>query len=259
MVGHYNALQDPQVEAQGILPLLKRAFAGEHVHMPDVEYDPAASGLPGEKRWIWTHASPIRTEDGDVKFLIVLNEDITERKKTEEQVLQTTERYRAFSELSSDYVYSASVSPQGNVAVEWVGEAFQRITGYSADMVRNLDTWMSVIHPDDRSSLAQVVQVALTNASTSNEYRIRTATDEERWLLDRTRPVWDEAQQRVVRILGTVQDITDRKRFEAHLVQLTIEQERVKVLRTVHWRCFARSTDTTHGAQDKHLPAIQVI
>ncbi len=39
-IADYNLLHDPQLDAQGVTPLLRRAFAGEAVSLPAVRYDP---------------------------------------------------------------------------------------------------------------------------------------------------------------------------------------------------------------------------
>src|ERR687897_913630 len=45
-VADYNILHDPQLEAKGVAPYLRRAFAGEAVEIPAIEYDPNET-IPG--------------------------------------------------------------------------------------------------------------------------------------------------------------------------------------------------------------------
>ncbi len=101
-LGKYNILQSKQVIENEWLPYFQRAYAGETVTLPDLEYDaslePEACGY-GRKRWISTITYPIRTESGDVN-IVVLHEDITEQKILEKQ-LQDNERMAAIGQTAS--------------------------------------------------------------------------------------------------------------------------------------------------------------
>ena len=87
-LGKYNILRNKQVTEDGWLPYFQRAYAGEIVTLPDLEYDasldPEACGY-GRKRWLSTVTYPITTESGDVN-IVVVHEDITERKVLEKQL-----------------------------------------------------------------------------------------------------------------------------------------------------------------------------
>ena len=65
----YNVLQDPQLEQLGILPLLKKAFAGDPVALPEHEYHKAK--IPGmltmgSKLWLLVYAYPVFDKDGKI-------------------------------------------------------------------------------------------------------------------------------------------------------------------------------------------------
>jgi len=68
-IADYNVLEDPQLEAKGILPLIRRAFAGEAVEIPAIQYDPNET-VPdrtrhrGPLRWVAAIAYPSRTTAG---------------------------------------------------------------------------------------------------------------------------------------------------------------------------------------------------
>ncbi len=93
-LGKYNILQSEQVIKNGWVPFIKRAYAGEIVKVPDLEYDaaldPSTKGL-GRKRWLSTVIYPIRDESGHVTNIAILHEDITEQKVLQEQ-LKSQER-----------------------------------------------------------------------------------------------------------------------------------------------------------------------
>jgi PAS domain S-box-containing protein len=86
----YNVLHDQQLEDKGILPLLRRAFAGETVEFPEHQYDKAGQ-LPDvngiEKIWLKTYAYPVVNDDGQVLEVVVIHDNISSRKQTEQELI----------------------------------------------------------------------------------------------------------------------------------------------------------------------------
>lgn len=76
------------------------------------------------------------------------------------------------------------------------------------------DAWLSSMHPDDRDRAAQTVQAAVAaGGDLKVEWRVTDEDGSVRWLFSRGEPQRDAAAQ-VVRYLGIVLDITDRKHAE---------------------------------------------
>ena len=87
----YNVLEDRQLDELGILPILKRAFAGEQVVFPEHRYDKArATEVVGGEGEIWLRAFayPVQDENGRLLEVVLIQEDITTRRKLEDQVRQ---------------------------------------------------------------------------------------------------------------------------------------------------------------------------
>ncbi|HCV42193.1 MAG TPA: hypothetical protein DGH68_01825 [Bacteroidetes bacterium] len=150
--------------------------------------------------------------------------------RMEEKQRASEERYRMFSELASDYVYSASVKGDA-IETEWVAGGFQRVTGFTLEEVRTRGGWLSVLHPDDAPGVLEGVQRALKDSGGEFEYRITTKTGETRWLHDYIRPVLDAQQRKVIGIVGGARDITERKRAEEALRETNAFSE--SLLRTM--------------------------
>jgi PAS domain S-box-containing protein len=132
----------------------------------------------------------------------------------ERKLEESEELYRAISELTTDFAYAGRFEADGTFVREWVTGAFTRITGFTPDEVWARGGWQSLVYPDDVPIFLQYLQALLSNQPGVSEYRIATRSGETRWLRDYGRPVWDEAQGRVVRIIGAAQDITERKVLE---------------------------------------------
>src|SRR3954451_11053330 len=140
-----------------------------------------------------------------------------------ERLRGSEERYRIISELSSDYAYAYRVEHDGSVELDWITQAFTRITGYSAgEMERGV--LLPLVHPEDRGLIERGRKELMAGRPFSAELRILTKDRQVRWMSDVARPVWDASEGRVVCIYGAGEDITDRKRAEEERAQLIREQ-----------------------------------
>jgi two-component system cell cycle sensor histidine kinase/response regulator CckA len=146
-----------------------------------------------------------------------------DREEALERLRKSEERYRIISELSSDYAYSYRIATDGTVTLDWITQAFTRITGYLADELQT-GVLLPIVHPDDRALIERGRDELLAGRPYSAEIRIVTKDRHVRWLSDVARPVWDNAQNRVVCIYGAGEDITERKRSEEERAQLIREQ-----------------------------------
>ncbi|MBC7251721.1 MAG: GAF domain-containing protein, partial [Anaerolineae bacterium] len=135
----------------------------------------------------------------------------------EEALRESEERYRYISELISDYAYAFRVLPDGTLQGEWLTDSFTRVFGFTIPEIDARGGWISMVHPDDLPlALAHAQKVAGGEADVC-ELRFVTREGQARWIRDYARPVWDEELQRVVRIYGAAQDITERKQAEEAL------------------------------------------
>ncbi len=129
------------------------------------------------------------------------------------------DRYRAISELTSDYVYAVRIAPDGTWTFEWVTEAFATMIGYTqADVT--FETWLTMIHPEDLPVVQRHSTTIGAGRSHVCDFRIIAKDGTVRWLRDYTRPEWDAGHERIVRVLGAAQDITERKHSEEEQYKL---------------------------------------
>ncbi len=171
--------------------------------------------------YLWGKASLLYTPDGEVAGAIESIRDITERKRTEEQLRQSEGKYRALVESINDIIYA--IDPAGQIT--YISPVVAHVSGYTPGEVIGR-SYFELVHPDDleiaRSGLAGVI----AGRTGPNEFRMKARSGETRWVRTFTRPV--RVDGRVVELRGVLTDITDQKlaemalrRSEALLARMT--------------------------------------
>jgi PAS domain S-box-containing protein len=173
----------------------------------------------GERRLIAWNNTVFRSPLGDVIGTTSIGEDITERKKAEEALRKSENRYRKISELISDFVYAIRVEPDGSQVPEWSTETLKRILGMDYGEILKEGGWQKVIYPEDLPIVAQRSQDLAAGKSDVSEYRVIAKDGEVHWVRDHGYPIWDEKEGHVVNIYGAAQDITERKKAEEALLE----------------------------------------
>jgi PAS domain S-box-containing protein len=89
-IADYNMLEDEQLVAKGVMPYILKGFAGEATDIPPILYDPNAtipdrSSHQEPQRWVRAFIYPVKDETGGVREVVLMHEDITERKRMEEE------------------------------------------------------------------------------------------------------------------------------------------------------------------------------
>lgn len=147
-----------------------------------------------------------------------LTRENAERKRVEEELRESEERYRTVSELITDYAYSFRVEPGFRLIREWLTGAFERITGLTPEEMESRSNWSALIHKEDIDTVQRPLKSLLSRQTDETfEYRIAVKNGETRWLREYSHSLWSAEENRVIRVYGAVQDITDRKRAEESL------------------------------------------
>jgi len=221
------------------LEQMRRLFAGK---IPTFSMEKRFVRKDGQLQWTNLTVSLVRNSAATPQYTIGVIEDIQERKRAEEQLQASEERYRTVSELISDYAYSLRLSPNGKAKADWTTDAFSRISGYTLEEVEQDLGWQKLIHPDDLPIAWRRAKALLSGQSDISEYRIITKSGEVRWLRDYGSPIAEEGlsgassiptesqSQRL--IYGAAQDITQQKRAQEQLrYRLVLETALAQVSR----------------------------
>jgi len=157
-------------------------------------------------------------ELGNQKHILVTAENITASKKTE---LALREREFFFRETQkAAFIGSFKTIP--NTGLWESSEVLDQIFGIDKSYVKNYEGWLSIIHPDDRIRINDYLrnEVFPKGVLADKEFRIIRKNDGQmRWVHALGR-IESNAKNKVSSMLGTIQDITERKRKEAALLKL---------------------------------------
>lgn len=157
------------------------------------------------------------TPDGTPYRMLGTMADITEIKRAEAKLKESEERYRLFSLLASDYVYSAVREEDGTFRTEWASPSFERVTGYTIEELNHERGWTAIVEPEDLDRMNNSILMMRSGLPAIVEYRIKTKKGNIKWLRDYVQPIVDPASNTVRMYTGGVQDITERKRIEDEL------------------------------------------
>jgi signal transduction histidine kinase/PAS domain-containing protein len=101
----YTVLDDPELDGLGVLPEVRRAFAGEAVVLPPVRYDMSHTLGLGRTTWTQGHFYPVRGADGAVTHVVLVHVDLTAAKEADEALRQGEDRFRAALRASGAVVF----------------------------------------------------------------------------------------------------------------------------------------------------------
>ncbi|MFY1110331.1 MAG: PAS domain S-box protein [Methanosarcinaceae archaeon] len=147
--------------------------------------------------------------------IVGIMQDITERKKGEEILQKSEERYQLAAEQTGQIIYDYDIQADRD---DWAG-AIEKLTGYSFEEFQkfNIEGWASHIHPEDRKRAVKAHYDSFeTDTPYHEEYRFMRKDGSYFYAEDRGIFLKDRSS-RIYRMLGVIKDITERKAAEEAL------------------------------------------
>jgi PAS domain S-box-containing protein len=166
----------------------------------------------GAYRWFHVRGLPLKDDDGRITRWCVLQSDIDDQKRAEEELRASETNLRQILDGIPGFV--CTLSPAGQVDLP-----NQRFLEYFGRTLEEVNAWSTndLVHPDDLPRVtAEVTRSFATGTPYDSELRYRRADGVYRWFQVRILPVRD-TEGTIARWCGLITDIEDRKQAEQEL------------------------------------------
>jgi PAS domain S-box-containing protein len=193
--------------------------------------------------WALLTVALVRDRDGAPAYFISVVEDISARKRAEEALRESEQRFRALLENLPRMMWVAGLGG----AVEYFNAAWRDYTGCPASLPDL--SWAEVMHPDDREAHFRLRARAIAAGEPyESDVRLRQRDGQYRWHASRVAPLRRDGE--VYAWVGTATDIDDIRRMAAVLEQRVEERTRRLAEVNAELETFAYSV-----AHDLRAPA----
>jgi len=197
--------------------------------------------------------APIRNEEGDIIGVILVFRDVSERKRAEQALHQSQERYLRITEAMTDYIFTVRIEA-GHLVETVHSPACVAVTGYTPeDFASDPHLWFRMVHEEDREAVQdRIEQMLLGQAVQPLEHRIFRKGGLMRWVRN-TLVLNYDSQGKPLSYDGLISDIDERKRTEETL------RESEELFRNVYdtaplafvvWDIDTRVTDWNKKAEE---------
>ncbi|MBW7896655.1 MAG: PAS domain-containing protein [Opitutaceae bacterium] len=140
-----------------------------------------------------------------------LEAEVASRQRAEAELRASEQRFRQLAENINEVFW---MTDPAKAAMLYVSPAYETIWGRTcASLHASPDEWLAAVHPDDRARVQAAAATRQTTDGYDETYRIVRPDGAIRWIHDRAFPVRD-AQGTVFRVVGTAEDITERRALE---------------------------------------------
>jgi PAS domain S-box-containing protein len=168
----------------------------------------------GARRFVTTRGEAERDSDGRVVLVRGSIHDVTEHKRAEDALRESEANLNKAQAIAHIGSWHLDVTRD---RLTWSDEVF-RIFGVRPGTPLTYQSFLASIHPADKDAVDQAWTATTRGAPYDIEHRI-VVNGTVKWVRERAEVEFDDTG-RAVRGVGTVQDVTERKRAQQELVRL---------------------------------------
>ena len=149
-----------------------------------------------------------------------LEKELIERKRAEEAVKKSEERFRHISSSISDISYSCKVDTNGDNIIDWLYGATEKITGYSRDEIFAMKCWGKIVVDEDFPIFKSHVLGVLPDTSDFCQLRLKKKDGSIVWVQVTVECVKEHEEAKSAVLFGGLVDITEQKMAEESLQEI---------------------------------------
>ncbi|GAB4507505.1 MAG: hypothetical protein Tsb0026_03240 [Sulfuricaulis sp.] len=171
--------------------------------------------LDGTPMWIRIHARAVRNDRGKVLYYEGVVKDVTETKRSEEEIRQNDTRFQLIARAINDVIWDWDLAQD----TLWWNENFKKMFGYQKGEIEpGSESWIKRIHPEDKDGVVSSVHEVIDHGGRfwEREYRFRRRDGSYAHIFDRGYVIRD-GQGKPLRMVGAMMDFTERRRAEQAL------------------------------------------
>ena len=216
LLGKSDYELSPKGEAEFFTATDREVLArGEVLDIPEERHTAGAL----QRRVIHTKKIPIMDTAGKPAYLLGISEDVTDRKRAEEALRQSEERYRHITETITDYVFSVVVD-DGSVTSTSHGAGCIAVTGFTpTELTDDPGLWIQIVAPEDRPIVMDQTRRTLSGEQVGPiEHRILRKDGAIRWVRNTIVPRFNPSGA-LMAYDGLIQDISERRALQEQLLQ----------------------------------------
>ena len=215
----FQALTHPD-DLGADLEYVRQMLAGSRSHF---DMEKRYLHKDGHIVWALLSVSLVRDDAGQPLYFVSQIQDITARKHTESQLVDSEFRYRTIANLVPGFVFEGVVR-DGVAHPTWVSSGFERV--YGCGLERFIELGRKNFYDDaSRAHIDAAAAAVAAGEDLSLELALKGADSAQRWLRVVARGVGANPGTDVHRILGVAEDITERKRLEQALAAAIHEEQ----------------------------------
>jgi PAS domain S-box-containing protein len=148
--------------------------------------------------------------------------NLSDKHKIEKELIKATERLLLLSKATNDAIWEWDMQT-GNI---FRNEALMEMIGYQQENAKGLSWWLRRIHMDDRDRVSEKVKESTDTGKHSwqDEYRFKCSDNTYKHMRDRGYIVYENGLP--VKMIGSLQDVTNLKNLEDQLTVEKIERQK---------------------------------
>jgi PAS domain S-box-containing protein len=202
--------------------VMRTGLAGDTLSFRDRPFTLYRDGV-AERVWLNLDYSPVIDDDGRPGGVLCVLAEMTDQVAAQTALADSETHFRLMVDAVPQIIWIADADGR----MEFLNRRFSDYTGAPFESLTPAEIAAAHIHPDDAPHVVASFQAARDSGGVHKcQHRIRSASGEYRWFLDRAHPYRDPASGRIVRWFGSSVDIHDRKLAEdqLHALNMTLEQ-----------------------------------